>query len=136
MKKVTREQAVEALRQKLLTLVDDEHSMCEVATRLGIFCHGFAQDTAGGLRKRYGWIVRNRPGVKKAELEDLANRWQLARQRVLDTPLCCDIQASGREAHSTCLGWSGMSDEQLARFHRELLGEEIEILPPAESVPA
>jgi hypothetical protein len=131
MKKITRDQAINAIRAKLLTLVDDEHSMCEVASRLGIYCTGFSQFKTGPLRERYGWIVESRPGVKRPELEDLANRWQLARQYVLGTLISCDTQAGEHERHHTCLGWQTFADEQLAGFHSELLGEEIEIVPPA-----
>jgi len=131
MKTITRERAIEDLREKLLTLVDDEHSMCLVAARLGIFCHGFKQWSTGELRAHHDWIVRNRLGVRREELEDLANRWQLARQRVLGVPLCCDIQADPCEPHRTCASWEGFSDPQIAAFHREILGEEVEIVPSA-----
>lgn len=129
MKTLSRERAIEDIRQKLLTLVDDEHSMCRVAAERGIFCHGFDQWSTGEMRARHDWIVRNRLAVRRAELEDLANRWQLARQRVLDVPLCCDIQADPRENHRTCASWEGFADPQLAAFHRELLGDEVEIAP-------
>ena len=129
-KKLTRDEAIAALREKLLTLVDDEHSICEVATRRGIFCGGFAQWSAGELRKRHDWIVAGRPGVKRPELEDLANRWQLARQRVLGTALACDTQADEHERHHVCRGWRDFPDERLERFCRELLADEIEIVPP------
>jgi hypothetical protein len=128
MKHLTRNEAIDALRTKLLTLVDDEHSICEVATRRGIFCGGFAQWSAGELRKRHDWIVAGRPAVKRPELEDLANRWQLARQYVLGTPIACDTQANECEHHRTCGGWTDFTDEQLGRFCRELLGEEVELV--------
>ena len=129
MRRMTRDEAIEDIRAKLLTLVDDEHSMCQVASRLGFYCGGFSQYSTGELRKRYDWVVGNRPWVKRAELEDLANRWQLARQFVLGTLVSCDTQASEHERHHTCEGWKGFTDERLAQFHRELLGEEIEIAP-------
>lgn len=131
MKTMSRERAIEDLRTKLLTLVDDEHSMCLVAARLGIFCHGLEQWSTGELRGRHDWIVRNRPAVRRPELEDLANRWQLARQRVLGVPLCCDIQADACEKHRTCASWEGFADPQIAAFHRELFGEEVEVSPAA-----
>ncbi|HEV8114355.1 MAG TPA: hypothetical protein VGR31_16405 [Planctomycetota bacterium] len=130
MMRLTRNEAVQAIREKLLTLVDDEHSACEVAARRGIFCKGTAQLSTGELRRRYDWIVRNRLGIRRAELEDIANRWQLARQRVLGVPLACDVQSDGCETHRTCSGWEGFSDPQIAAFYREMLGEEAEILPP------
>jgi len=129
MKTLTRDQAIDALRAKLLTFVDDEHSICEVATRRGIFCGGFAQWSAGELRKRHAWIVAGRPGVQRHELEDLANRWQLARQFVQGKPLACDVQADEHENHHICRGWRDFTDERLAGFYRELLGEEVEIIP-------
>jgi hypothetical protein len=125
---LTRTEAIDAIRGKLLTLVDDAHSMCEAATRLGIFCGGFTQYTTRDLRSRYGWIVKNRPWMKRAELEDAANRWQLARQYILGTPLACDTQSRKCEMHPTCEGWRGFSDEKLEAFHRDLLGSEIEIV--------
>jgi hypothetical protein len=128
MKKVTRDEAIDAIRGKLLTLVDSEHSMCEVASRLGIFCRGFSQHTTGELRKRYDWIVKNQPWLKREEVEDLANRWQLARQFVLGTPIACDTQAEDHEHHHACMGWREFTDEKLASFHRDLLGEEIEVV--------
>jgi len=127
MKRITRTEAIDAIRAKLLTFVDDGHSMCQVAAQRGVFCGGFSQYTTRELRQRYDWIVRNRPWVKRAELEDLADRWQLARQCVLGTPLACDTQARDREQHHTCRGWNDFTDERLAEFHREIVGEEIEI---------
>lgn len=141
MRTIPREQAIEALRTELLKLTDDEHSACDVATRRGILCRGFAQWSTGELRKRHGWIVAGRPAVRRAELEDLANRWQLARERTSGVALCCDLQARGGEAHPTCGGWNDFADADLARFHHELLGEEIRIAPatvpprPAEPRP-
>ena len=66
--------------------------------------------------------------MKRPELEDLANRWQLARQYVLGTQLACDTQADDREHHHTCRGWTDFTDEQLGQFCRELLAEEVEIV--------
>jgi hypothetical protein len=126
MKHLSRAQLVEALRAKLLERTDEDTCLCLAAARLGIYCRGFSQWTFGELKHRYGWIARNRPGVTRAELEDLANRWQLARQRVLGTEVACDTQAM---EHQTCEGWDGFDDEQLAGFYRELCGEEVEVVP-------
>ena len=126
MKTVTREQAIGLLRRRCLALVDDEHSLCEVAARLKIYCGGFSQWTFTELRERYDWIARNRPRITRQELERLANRWQLARQFVNDTELACDYQAR-ETVHPTCRGWDGHTDEELARYVRELCGEEVAI---------
>jgi hypothetical protein len=129
MKQMTRVQAIVGLRAKLLTLVDDQHSMCEVATRLKLFCGGFSQWKTHELKERYAWIIKNRPGITRKEIEDLANRWQLARQFVLDSPLACDMQTTGCETHPTCRGWNMFGDDKLAEFYRDIVKEDIEIVP-------
>jgi hypothetical protein len=126
MKTIQRQQALDDLRAKLLSLTDDEHCTCLVAARLHIYCGGFSQWKYQELKERYGWIVKNRAHVSRPELEDLANRWQLARQFVQGTELACDTQTL---EHHTCKGWDGFSDQDLARFYHELLGEAVEIAP-------
>ncbi len=135
MKTMSRDELIDALRARLLELTDDEHSICDVATRTGIFCHGFAQWTFGELKQRHPTIVRSRPRLTPAELRDLANRWQLARQTAFGTALACDTQMH-EGALGICKGWDQWSAEDLARFHRELTGEEVELAarsdPPAK----
>jgi len=125
MKALTREKAIAAIRRKLLEIVDDEHSMCAIAAEKGIYCHGFAQYTDEQLKERYSWLMRNRPDLKREELEDLANKWQLARQIVHKVPLACDAQQC---EHDTCLGWDTFDNPTLARFYREILGHEIAVV--------
>jgi len=122
----SREQLVADLRAKLLTLVDDEHSICAVAAEKGIFCGGFAQWTFGELKKRYPMIVRSRPHITPKELRELANEWQIARKTALGTTLACDTEMLEHGAQQTCLGWSEFSDEDLERFHAALCHEESE----------
>ena len=128
MKKITRTQAIADIRSKLLELVDEEHSVCEVATRFKIFCGGFAQWSFAELKKRYPWLVGSRPHITREELEELANRWQLARQYVLDQPTACDVQVIDA-GHHTCMGWNEFTDEELAGYHATLCGEEVEVVP-------
>ena len=136
MKTLTRNQAVSLLRTRCLELVDEEHSLCEVASRLHILCGGFSQWKTGELRKRFDWIVRKHPGMRRHELEDLANRWQLARQFALDEPLACDAQAREHH-HPICQGWEGFTDEDLGRFCAELTGEPHQVVadpaPPGDA---
>ena len=120
----TRAQAIQALRRTLLEMTDDDHSMCRVASEKGIYCRGFRQLTDEQMRQKYEWILRRKPDMSRVELEELANRWQLARQIVDQVPISCDAQ---QIEHDTCSGWDGVTDEDLIRFHRELLSEEIEI---------
>ena len=119
MKTLTRDQLIDEIRRAALLLVDDDHSFCEVTGRLGIHCRGFKQYTDEELQEKYLWLARDHGATTRAEVEDLANRWQLARQLVSNEELSCDVQA--RE-HDTCLGWDGYSDEYLAELHARLCG--------------
>ena len=132
MKTITRNEAIALLRQKCMGLVDEEHSLCQVASQLRILCGGFSQWTSQELKQRYGWIARNRPGITRKELEDLANRWQLARQFVLDQPLSCDVQMQETH-HPVCLGWEEHSDADLERFCQELIGQECHVVSDLEA---
>jgi hypothetical protein len=126
----TREEAIEDLRTAIRSLQNDEHSMCQIAAERDLFCRGFAQWTFGELRRRYPQIVRSRPRITRARLEELANRWQLARQSVTDEPTPCDVQTNER-SFQQCLGWNEWSDEELEGFHAELCAEPISIVPAA-----
>ena len=130
---LTRSEAIALLRRSCLAMVDEEHSLCQVAARLHILCGGFSQWTSAELRQRYDWIARKHPKTTRRELESLANRWQLARQFALDEELSCDVQQRER-IHPICLGWQGHSDEDLARFCTELKGGEFRVVPDPAGV--
>ena len=127
MKKATRSEVIRVLRRKCLALVDEEHSLCDVAARLHILCGGWSQWKFHELKDRYDWIVKRRPGVTREELEDLANRWQLARQFVSDSELSCDNQLHEHH-HRTCMGWDEFSNEDLAAFYAELTGSSVQVV--------
>jgi hypothetical protein len=127
-KTIPRNEALALMRQRCLALVDDEHSLCAVAARLGILCHGFSQWKFHELKERHDWIVRNRPGITRKELEELGNRWQLARQFVLGTELACDTQMREKQ-HRICCGWDDFSNADLGRCCEELTGVEHEVVP-------
>ncbi len=132
MKTISRTQAIQDLRVQCVALTDDEHCMCEVASRLHILCGGFSRFSFGELKETYSWIVQNRPHITRQELEDLGNRWHLARQRVSGDALACDQQL-GERVHPICEGWANFDEAELARFHAELCGEEIEVVPDREA---
>jgi hypothetical protein len=127
---MTRRDAIDGIRSAILGLVDDDHSMCQVAARLGIFCKGFRQFSDEELERKYGWIIKERGPMTREALEDLANRWQLARQLVQNDQLSCDVQC--RE-HDTCLGWDSFSNEQLTEHYKTLIGEEVFIADTEEA---
>jgi hypothetical protein len=135
MRTLTRTEAIEALRERCIAITDDEHSLCQVAARLHILCEGFSQWKFHELKERYDWIASRRPGITRSELEELANRWHLARQFVKDAPLACDVQPGERQ-HQICRGWEGHTEEDLVRFHKELLGEDVRVVPDDSSARA
>lgn len=113
---------IDLLRQELLKRAGDDVSACKVAAEQGIFCHGFARYTEAELRRRYEWIVRRRPEMTREEVEEIADRWQLARQDVEGIPIACDLQ---QKVHDTCRGWDDFSNEELSRFYFEMTGRDI-----------
>jgi hypothetical protein len=121
---VTRETAVARLRRKLITLQEEGKSACQVAAEKQIFCHGFDRDTDEELRIRYVGTIEKAAELPRAELEARANAWQLQRQRQAGTLLCCDVQFM---CYETCRAWDDFSNEELAQFCAELLGENIEV---------
>lgn len=123
---VSRSELVERLRLALTSLTDSETSICKAAAERGIFCRGFAREADQQLRRKYDWIVRKRPGMSRAELEQVANDWQLAQQQVHSAGLACDVQA---RLHDTCGGWDDFSNDDLAKFYTQLTGRQIFVEP-------
>lgn len=126
MKELTRSQAINALRETLVAVAGDDHSICQVAKEKDLFCRGLAQWKLHELKARYPQIARSRPHISRDRMEDLADRWQMARQFVLDEELSCDVQMKEGK-YRTCKGWDEFGDDELQEFHRELCGEEIRI---------
>ncbi len=121
---IARDEAIKLLREKFLTLVDDENSICKVAAEKGIFCQGFQRYSDFELRKRYRWIARKDRRFTREEIEDLANRWQLARQDVDDLPLACDVQKLEQDS---CRGWDDFSNEELAKVVWQMTGRQVTV---------
>jgi len=119
---LSRAELINLLRQELVRRADGEMSACKVAADEGIFCRGFARYTDLELRRRYDWIMRRYPKMTRKELEEIADRWQMARQEVEESPIACDVQ---QKVHDTCRGWDDFSSEELSRFYYEMTGKEI-----------
>lgn len=126
MRTLTRPEAIEGIRKQLLSMVDDEHSACQVAAENNIFCRGFRQYSDDELKERYDWLAKR--ASDREQLEDLANRWQLARALVQDKELACDVQCVERD---TCHGWDTHSDEKLAEYYSQLFDEEVTVTTPS-----
>jgi len=126
--RLSRRQAVDVLRRHLLELTDEEHSICQVASEHGIFCGGFRRWESTEFRERYREVVSRR-GLSRAQQEYLANSWQLARQVAENVALACDAQAL---EHDACRGWDEFTNDELARFLRELLAVDADVVPDAD----
>src|SRR5262245_20117519 len=121
---IAREEAVKLMRAELLELDDQDNSICKSAAQKGIFCKGFQRFSDFELRRRYRWIARKDRSYTRAEVEDLANRWQLARQDVDELPLACDVQ---QVEHDSCRGWDDFSNEELAKFLFQTTGRALNV---------
>ena len=115
-----------------MTLTDEDHSMCRVATDRGIFCQGFRKLDDKELKEHFAGIVERRPGVNRWQLEALGNQWELARQTVNQLPLACDVE---QKEHGTCGGWDDLANEDLARYCAELLGQDVLVTPQGMLTP-
>lgn len=124
MPRVTRDEAIRRIRDVLVAMVDDDHSLCQVAAERGVFCHGFRRYSDMEFQQRYEWLVRRNPGLSRDQIEELANRWQLARQIVDEVPLSCDAQ---QLEHDICNGWDEFSNRDLEKYYRELTGTSVEV---------
>jgi hypothetical protein len=125
LRELTRDEAIRELRAYLVTLVDEEHSICQVAAERNIFCRGFRRLDSTELREKYAWIQEKADHpLTRPELEERANTWELARRNLHDAELACDSELKDRDQ---CLGWDEFSDARLIELHDELLGERVEI---------
>jgi hypothetical protein len=119
---VSREAVVAALRSELARRANGEMSVCRAAAEQGIFCKGLRRYSDAELRDRYSWIVRRNRGISREELEEVADRWQMARQDVDNVRTSCDAQ---QIEHDTCGGWDDFTTEELSRFLTELRASDV-----------
>jgi hypothetical protein len=124
-RKIQRANAIADLRAALLRMTDDDHSMCSVAASRGILCGGFRRYSDNELKDRYDWLVRKNPTASRDELEKMANLWQLARQVLEGVPLACDVQ---KIEHDTCMGWDEFTNDDLEKYYREIVGEDVNVV--------
>ena len=118
-----REEAIARLRCELLKLSDGEHSMCEVAARLGIFCRGFRRWPDSEFLRLWMRTMGQSTHLDRAQLERLADVWQLTEQLRLRIPIACDATRTC----GPCRGWNEFSNADLARFCADLLGQDVAI---------
>jgi hypothetical protein len=121
---ISRPTLIVALREELSRRANGEMSICRLAAKTGVFCKGFRRYSDDELKERYGWIVERKPDISRGEHEEVADRWQMARQDVLGATTSCDVQ---QLEHDACGGWEDFSNEDLARFLRELTGRNVAV---------
>lgn len=122
---IDRGSAISELRARLSSLTDDRTSMCMVAAERGIFCHGFKQYSDEQLREKFDWITRRNPNLKRRDLESMANLWQISRQVIEGVHFSCDAQTI---EHDTCLGWDSFTNDELQKFFREIIHQEVNVV--------
>lgn len=121
---ISRPTLIVALRDELSRRANGEMSICKLAAKTGVFCKGFRRYSDEELKERYGWIAEKNPDASRGELEEIADRWQMARQDVLGAKTSCDVQ---QLEHDACGGWDDFSNEDLAGFLRELTGRTVAV---------
>lgn len=121
---ISRPTLIATLREELSRRARGDMSICRLAAETGVFCKGFRRYTDAQLREHYPWIAKKNPGASREELEAIADRWQLARQEVVGGTTSCDVQ---QLEHDACGGWDDFSNDDLARFLRELTGRTVEV---------
>ena len=121
---ISRPTLIVALREELNRRANGEMSICRLDAKTGVFCKGFRRYSNDELKERYGWIVDRNPDISRGELEEIADRWQMARQDVLGASTSCDAQ---QLEHDACGGWDDFSNDDLARFLRELTGRNVAV---------
>jgi hypothetical protein len=115
----TRLRIIALLRRELSRRAANDKSICKLAAEQGVFCRGFARFSETELRGTYEWIVRFLPHLLRDQLEEIADRWQIARQASEQVPTSCDVQQKLRR---TCAGWDDFSTEELFALYREMKG--------------
>jgi len=120
----TRREAIDRLRAALSALTDDERSMCQVAAEKGIFCRGFRRWHASEFHRKWRMAIGSSTHLTRPQMETFANLWQLTEQVRLRVGFACDAEALEPGA---CRGWNEFSNQDLARFCRQILGADVTI---------
>jgi len=120
-----REEAISRLRATLLGMTDEEHSLCQAAAELGIFCRGFRRWNDAEFDRRWRTYIGRSTHLSRPQMEEYANVWQLAEQVRRRASLACDAQTRGQ---SPCRGWEEFSNADLARFCSDVLGQSVEVV--------
>jgi hypothetical protein len=119
---LTRLEAITVLRGELERLGDGEHSTCHIAAELGVFCRGFRRFDDHEFHRRWRPVLGESTHLNRAQIEQLADVWELCEQVSQRVRLTCDARAAST---GPCRGWCEFSNASLARFCTEFLGREV-----------
>ena len=61
---ISRQEAITDIRELLLTLADEETSVCEIVARSKVGCRGLSRFTLDELKDRFPWIAREYPAAE------------------------------------------------------------------------
>ena len=76
----TRAEAIACLRESLVKLCGEGHSMCQVAADRGIFCRGFRQWPEREFHDLWKPLIGESTHLSRAQMERFADLWQLSEQ--------------------------------------------------------
>lgn len=116
---VSRDHSIGVLRDVLTGFADADKSICRVAAERGIFCRGFGRWRAAEFDRRWHGSIGRSSHLSREQMEQFADLWQLTEQFRCGVSLACD---ANHAPESPCRGWDEFSDEDLARFCRDLEG--------------
>jgi hypothetical protein len=88
-----------------------------------VLCHGFHQDSLTELRMRYAAEV-DITG-KRTDVERRADAYQQRRLEEENAVVACDVQ---QRYYETCRGWDEFTNDDLARFCLEILGQRVRVV--------
>jgi hypothetical protein len=114
----SRQDSIDRLRDALTPMTDGDRSLCQVAAERGIFCRGFRRWHVAEFDRRWRHAIGRSTHLAREEMERFADIWQLTEQLRQGTALPCNAKS---ELDSPCRGWDEFSDQELARFCRELV---------------
>ncbi len=115
-----RDSTIARLRELLLAFDRPDHSLCQVMGRYGLYCRGFGAWDEAELRERFHWFCGARSRVDRAEIEDLADRWQRADTDSRGLSLPCDLASAAPPERLGCTGWERFGDGVLEAYLAEL----------------
>lgn len=113
----SRQALIDRLRSALIPMIDEDRSICQVAAERGIFCRGFRRWHIAEFDRRWRPAIGRSTHLTRDQMEKYANLWQLTEQVCQRVTLACDLTPGPT---TPCRGWEEFSDEDLARFSRDL----------------